>query len=223
MTLHRATCSTVPAGNSISPTEQWCSLTRIMPAQILNSAFATRRARSGRSRWGSRPSQKLLLLTCSGRSVTTPTTTISFPKRRWQALPHHLQRGQHLVGSNGIIENVRLERHSGDPKKIGNWKWKHNPFSGTRKFNGLRVMMALMNSWDLKDENNAIYERDADGPRKIYAISDLGASFGTTGYSWTQTGQRQPQVVPPLQIYQQNKTGVRRFRRPHTTGPDLLF
>lgn len=46
-------------------------------------------------------------------------------------------------------------------------------------------MMALMNSWDLKDENNAIYEREEYGPRKIYAISDLGASFGTTGYSWT--------------------------------------
>ena len=49
-------------------------------------------------------------------------------------------------------------------------------------------MMALMNSWDLKDENNAIYEAnsDADGPHKIYVVSDLGASFGTTGYSWTQ-------------------------------------
>ncbi len=46
--------------------------------------------------------------------------------------------------------------------------------------------MALMNSWDLKDENNAIYEQDADGPRKIYLVSDLGSSFGTTGYSWTQ-------------------------------------
>ena len=47
-------------------------------------------------------------------------------------------------------------------------------------------MVALMNSWDLKDENNAIYQREDEGGRKIYAISDLGASFGTTGYSWTQ-------------------------------------
>ena len=49
-------------------------------------------------------------------------------------------------------------------------------------------MMALMNSWDLKDENNAMYERtsEADDQHKIYVVSDLGASFGTTGYSWTQ-------------------------------------
>ena len=48
--------------------------------------------------------------------------------------------------------------------------------------------MALMNSWDLKDENNAIYEMKADAtaPNKVYVVSDLGASFGTTGYSWTQ-------------------------------------
>jgi hypothetical protein len=47
--------------------------------------------------------------------------------------------------------------------------------------------MALMNSWDLKDENNAVYEDSAAGnPRRIYVVSDLGASFGTTGYSWTQ-------------------------------------
>lgn len=102
-----------------------------------------------------------------------------------EGLPAQLQRGQNLIGRDGMIQNVRLERHPKGSKKISNWKWKGNPFSGTRQFNGLRVMMALMNSWDLKDENNAIYEREEYGPRKIYAISDLGASFGTTGYSWT--------------------------------------
>lgn len=110
------------------------------------------------------------------------------PKLAVEGLPAHLQRGQNLVGSDGMIEKVRLERHPKGEKKIGNWKWKDNSFTGTRKFNGLRVMMALMNSWDLKDENNAVYERDpaAAGPHKIYVVSDLGASFGTTGYSWTQ-------------------------------------
>src|SRR5438128_5090324 len=45
-------------------------------------------------------------------------------------------------------------------------------------------MMALMNSWDLKDENNAIYE-GPEPPRKIYLVSDLGSTFGTTGRGWT--------------------------------------
>ena len=102
-------------------------------------------------------------------------------------LPSHLQRGQNLIGRDGAISNVRLERHLKNEKKAGNWRWRRNPFIGTRKFNGLRVMMALMNSWDLKDENNKVYEPEADGQQKIYVVSDLGASFGTTGYSWTQT------------------------------------
>jgi hypothetical protein len=42
-------------------------------------------------------------------------------------------------------------------------------------------MMALINNWDLKEENNAVYQ--AEDPRlgrvRIYMVSDLGASFGT--------------------------------------------
>ena len=110
------------------------------------------------------------------------------PRLTVEGLPSHLERGQNLVGADGTIKNVRLERHIKGQRKTGNWKWKRNPFTGTRQFNGLRVMMALMNSWDLKDENNAVYELKSEvaGPRKIYVVSDLGASFGTTGYSWTQ-------------------------------------
>jgi hypothetical protein len=107
------------------------------------------------------------------------------PQLSVEGIPSHLQRGQNLIEPQGRIENVRLERHIEGQKKIGNWKWKDNPFSRTRQFNGLRVMLALMNSWDLKDENNAIYERKQADPREVYAVSDLGASFGTTGYSWT--------------------------------------
>ena len=55
-------------------------------------------------------------------------------------------------------------------------------FTGTRELNGLRVMMALINNWDLKDENNAIY-REKPVRDQIYEVSDLGASFGTTGRS----------------------------------------
>lgn len=108
------------------------------------------------------------------------------PQISVEGIPPYLQRGQNLIEPLGRIENVRLERHIEGRKKIGNWKWKDNPFSRTRQFNGLRVMMALMNSWDLKDENNAIYERKQGDPHKVYIVSDLGASFGTTGYSWTQ-------------------------------------
>jgi hypothetical protein len=38
--------------------------------------------------------------------------------------------------------------------------------------------MALLNNWDVKDVNNAIYKK---GNERIYMVSDLGASFGSPG------------------------------------------
>lgn len=101
-----------------------------------------------------------------------------------------LKRGQNLVSSDGTMQNVRLKRFPEGEKKIGEWKWRDNPFTRQRELNGLRIMMALMNNWDLKDENNSIYEQkhsDDGSPELHYAVSDLGASFGTTGRSWTHS------------------------------------
>jgi hypothetical protein len=97
----------------------------------------------------------------------------------------HLKRGHGLVSSDGTAHNARLKRHMKGEEKIGTWKWSQNPFSGTREFDGLRVMMALINNWDLKDINNAIYEYPSgQSPEKVYMVSDLGASFGATGDGW---------------------------------------
>jgi len=102
-----------------------------------------------------------------------------------QVLPSHLHRGQDLVGSGGTLHNVRLKRAMKGEEKLGSWQWGSNPFAGTRELNGLRTLMALINNWDLKDINNAIYENkhpdDSGELEQIYLISDLGASFGTTG------------------------------------------
>ncbi len=95
-----------------------------------------------------------------------------------QGLPAHLHRGRNLVDANGFVHNARLKRHPKDQEKEGGWKWRHDPFTGTRELNGLRVLMAVMDNWDLKDENNKIYK---DGSKEIYTVSDLGASFGWTG------------------------------------------
>ncbi|MBI4852727.1 MAG: hypothetical protein HY819_13105 [Acidobacteria bacterium] len=70
------------------------------------------------------------------------------------------------------MELVRKE------KKIDRWKWHKNPFIGTKEFDGLKVMMMLINNWDLKQENNVILENK--GKSKYY-VADLGASFGKTG------------------------------------------
>jgi hypothetical protein len=101
------------------------------------------------------------------------------------------KRVRGLLESDGTMHNVRLKRYSKGEKKVGTWQWRKNPFIGSRELNGLRVMMAVINNWDLTDANNSIYEeKKCDGPAKqqqdsddlrIYAVSDVGASFGTAG------------------------------------------
>jgi hypothetical protein len=99
-----------------------------------------------------------------------------------QGIPE-LHRGEKYVEPNGVVHNARFKRSVRGEAKEGPWKWKDNPFSGTRELNGLRVMMALINNWDLKDVNNAIYEYEG---RKMYLVKDLGASFGSTGIRVTR-------------------------------------
>jgi len=110
------------------------------------------------------------------------------PKLKIENLPKHLQRGGNFI-KDGVAENVRLKRHRKGEEHLGTWKWRHNDFKGTREFNGLRVMMALINNWDLIDDNNAIYQ-EKDSPEKIYLVKDVGSSFGTTGHSWVPSMQK---------------------------------
>jgi hypothetical protein len=87
--------------------------------------------------------------------------------------------------SGDDITFARFARKPGGQDKIGIWEWKDNPFTGTREFNGLRVMMAVMNNWDLKDNNNSVYKDDKND-RQIFLANDVGATFGTNGLSWTR-------------------------------------
>lgn len=86
------------------------------------------------------------------------------------------------------MELVRKE------KKIDRWKWHKNPFTGTKEFDGLKVMMMLINNWDLKQENNVILENK--GKSKYY-VADLGACLGKTG----------------LEIFGRSKNNIKDFSR----------
>lgn len=79
------------------------------------------------------------------------------------------------IPGKGTFSNVRLEARPKGIDRDGDWEWDSNPFVGTREFKGLRVMMALINNWDLKDSNNAILRT---GRQAQYIVSDLGSSFG---------------------------------------------
>jgi hypothetical protein len=85
-----------------------------------------------------------------------------------------LKRGKGLVSSDGTIHGARLKRQVERDKHYGSWNWFNNPFTGSQELNGLKVLMALLNNWGLKDENNKIYLVDGE---LHYLVSDLGASF----------------------------------------------
>jgi hypothetical protein len=95
-----------------------------------------------------------------------------------------LQRGRAFVSAGGLVRGARLERHLTAVKKLGEWDWSGNPFLDTREFNGLRIMMALVNNWDLSSANNAIHEQDGE---RRYLVKDVGATFGSTGNSFTRS------------------------------------
>jgi hypothetical protein len=68
------------------------------------------------------------------------------------------------------------------------WSWADNPFSGTRELKGLLVILLMLNSTDLKDSNNSIYEiktSPAGAPGGVggrwFLVRDLGAALGETG------------------------------------------
>lgn len=75
----------------------------------------------------------------------------------------------------GSYKNVRFEARPENIKRLDRWSWTDNPFTGTNEFEALKIMMAMFNNWDIKDENTAILK---DGDTHFYIISDLGATFG---------------------------------------------
>ena len=84
---------------------------------------------------------------------------------------------------NGFA-NVRFEARPEEWRRLETWGWGDNPFKGTREFQGLIVMMGLLNNWDLKDDNNKIIYVPGAGGRGgelRYVVADLGATFGKTG------------------------------------------
>ena len=87
------------------------------------------------------------------------------------------------------VRDVRFERDNDGFKKVERWSWDANPFVGTRELDGLKVLMALLNNFDLKSLNNKIVrpskKKGGEAAKLIYYVSDLGATLGSTGKWFT--------------------------------------
>ena len=68
-------------------------------------------------------------------------------------------------------------------KEVGPWRWEENPFVGTRPYQGLLVIMMMVNSTDLKNSNNSLYERRSNGQvERWYVVRDIGSALGDTDF-----------------------------------------
>jgi hypothetical protein len=99
----------------------------------------------------------------------------SYFVERWIAVEN--AKGAQLGGARFRPDEMGL-------KSRGIWAWHKNPFLGTAPYNGLLALMMILNSTDLKDQNNTLYEVEGpprEGARRWYVVKDLGASLGETG------------------------------------------
>ena len=84
------------------------------------------------------------------------------------------------IPTKGTYRNVSLEARPSNVKRGERWDWNNNPFVDTRELKGLKIMMAMINNWDLKNDNTAVLTSNG---RRHYVISDLGSSFGKLAIS----------------------------------------
>ena len=98
-----------------------------------------------------------------------------------QNLPK-LSRGQNFVEGSSTVRGARFEARRGE-ERTAIWDWEQNPLVGTREFNGLKVLMALLGNYDIREENNLIIQgKDEQGqPEARYIVSDIGATLGKVG------------------------------------------
>jgi hypothetical protein len=102
------------------------------------------------------------------------------------------------IEGKGTFENVRLEARPKNIDRGDNWRWADNPFTNKPEFQGLKVMMLLINNWDIKDSNNVILaaRNETTGANELrYIISDLGGSLGKTGGFFARTRNKPSDFV----------------------------
>ena len=86
------------------------------------------------------------------------------------------------IPGKGTYTNVRLELRPDNVDRIGEWKWKSNPFVESPEFKGLKIMQVFMTNWDVLDKQNEILKVDTpNGVEYHYIVSDLGRTFGKYG------------------------------------------
>ncbi len=83
----------------------------------------------------------------------------------------------------GVRPGGRLRPKDKAIKDEGDWSWQQNPFVGTKPYQGLLVLLAMLDSSDLKNSNNSLYKlkEPREGAKEWYVVRDVGTGLGETG------------------------------------------
>ncbi|HVG21842.1 MAG TPA: hypothetical protein VNI02_22595 [Blastocatellia bacterium] len=148
-----------------------------------------------KERSSSGTSEKIIVEDDKGREWTVKFGAESRPETAatriiWAAGYHvdqnyFVKRTRILGRGDFDVWDVRFERRDDGMKEVGLWSWHSNPFLGTRELQGLKVLMALINNWDLKEMNNKIVrpgkKSGGDRDERVFYVADLGGTLGSTG------------------------------------------
>jgi hypothetical protein len=90
------------------------------------------------------------------------------------------------IEGKGAFDNARFEARPKGIKRLDEWMWDDNPFLGKNELQGLKVLLVLLENWNLKNENNKVlFVRDDEaGTSELrYIVSDFDMKLDKTDAS----------------------------------------
>ncbi|HEX5886915.1 MAG TPA: hypothetical protein VFY67_20410 [Pyrinomonadaceae bacterium] len=105
-----------------------------------------------------------------------------FDRVQVTALPR-LSRGREFIEGD-FVRGARFEPRREGVKRGAEWDWEVNPFAGSRELDGLKVLMVLLNNYDVRVSNNRILhvtDEKSGRAEAQYFVTDLGATLGNVG------------------------------------------
>jgi hypothetical protein len=96
-----------------------------------------------------------------------------------------LRRAASFIGPGGTFKNARVRaRNPETPRTEEEWTLQSSPFARSKELSGLKILMTLLNNWDIQGpRNNKVLRATLPDGRveRRYLIADLGATFGRMG------------------------------------------
>jgi hypothetical protein len=87
------------------------------------------------------------------------------------------------IEGKGSFENAKFEARPKGIKRLDEWLWDNNPFVGTQELQGLKLLLVLIDNWDIKNENNEmLFVKSAENELR-YIVSDFDTKYDRTGKS----------------------------------------